>query len=89
MESRVGFEDTPATIERRLVEGYRRMSPTERIGRVASLNRAVMELARARLRKQYGDSLTERELRLRVAALHLPRETMIRVFEWDPRERGY
>jgi len=33
--------------------------------------------------------LSERELRLRLAALWLDRETMIEVFAWDPEEMGY
>jgi hypothetical protein len=83
------FEDTPAEVEQVLVEGYRRMSPAEKLGRVAALNRALIQLARARLRRQYGPDLTERELRLRVAALHLPREIMVEVFDWDPHVHGY
>lgn len=83
------FDDTPADIERRVIEGYRAMSPAGKLERVASLNRALVALARARLRRQYGGNLTERELRLRVAALHLPRQTMVEVFDWDPEERGY
>jgi len=83
------FDDTPADVERRLVEGYRAMSPAQKLQRVESLNRALVALARARLRRQYGTDLGEHELRLRVAALHLPRETMVRIFDWGPHERGY
>ncbi len=34
-------------------------------------------------------SIPERELRLRLASLWLDRETMIRVFHWDPEPEGY
>ncbi len=64
------------------------MSPAEKLGRVLDLNRAVEDLARARLRNQYGPNLPEREECLRLAALHLDRETMIRVFDWDPEVHG-
>jgi len=83
------FEDTPPHVQALVIAGYRAMSPTQKLHRVESLNRALVALARARIRRQYGADLGERELRLRVAALHLPRETMVRIFDWDPHERGY
>jgi hypothetical protein len=52
------------------------------------MNRALDQLARARLRTQYGDDLSERELRLRLAALRLDRELMVAAFGWDPRVHG-
>lgn len=89
MRSGSVFPDTPEDIERRLIEGYRRMSPADRLERVASLNRALVALAGARIRSRYGPDLSERELRLRLASLRLPRQTMIDVFGWDPLEKGY
>jgi hypothetical protein len=83
-----GASDTPPPIERLLIEGYRRMPPAEKLERVAALNRAVDQLARARIRAQYGEDLTERELRLRLAALRLDRRVMVEVFGWDPGIRG-
>lgn len=71
-----------------MIEGYRRMSPTEKLRRVLDLNRAVETLALARIRKQYGPDLSEREERLRLASLRLDRETMIEVFGWDPDVHG-
>ncbi|MCB1055139.1 MAG: hypothetical protein KDD11_06455 [Acidobacteria bacterium] len=83
------FPDTPPEIEERLIAGYRRMSPREKLKRVVELNRAVETMAAARIRAQYGPDLSERELRLRLAALRLDRQTMIDVFDWDPEEKGY
>ena len=83
------FKDTPLEVERLLIEGYRAMSPRQKMERVVALNRALEQLARARLRAQYGDALPEREIRLRLAALRLDREVMIKVFGWDPHEHGY
>jgi hypothetical protein len=48
----------------------------------------VQQFALARIRKQYGE-ISEREQRLRLAALWLNREMMIRVFDWDPQKVGY
>lgn len=83
------WPDTPPDVEERMLEGFRRMTPAEKLKRVVELNRAVETMAAARIRAQYGPDLPERELRLRLAALRLPRETMIEVFDWDPEEMGY
>ena len=80
--------DTSAAAERVLIEGYRRMSPAEKLERVFSLNRALEQLQRARIRAQYGD-VPEREMRLRLGALRLGRETMVKVFGWDPDQKGW
>jgi hypothetical protein len=85
---RSSASDTPPAVERMLIEGYRRMAPREKLEHVVRLNRALDQLARARLRAQYGEGLTERELRLRLGALRLDRRVMIDVFGWDPRIRG-
>ncbi len=65
------------------------MTPAEKMERVADLSRAVQQLALARIRAQYGPNLSEREERLRLGSLWLDRETMIKVFGWDPEVEGY
>lgn len=81
-------EDTPPEVRAMMIEGYRRMSPTEKLQRVLDLNRAAESFARARIRRQYGPGLSERQENLRLASLTLDRETMIRAFDWDPEEHG-
>ena len=80
--------DTPPEIQDMLIAGYRRMTPQQKARRVDELTKAVQQLALARIRKQYGD-LSEQEQRLRLASLWLDRETMIRLFDWDPQQKGY
>lgn len=80
--------DTSPEAERFLNEAYRRMTPTEKLQRVAALNRSLLQLSAARIRQQYGD-VSDDEMRLRLAALRLGRETMIKLFDWDPDERGW
>lgn len=80
--------DTPKHIQRVLISGIRQMSPQQKLQRVSELTQAVQQLALARIRKQYG-ARSEHEQRLRLAALWLDRETMIRVFQWDPQVMGY
>ena len=81
--------DTSPDMERFLVEGFRKMSPERKLRRVAKLNESLRSLARIRIRAQRGDDLPERELRLRLASLHLDRDTMLKVFAWDPEIEGY
>jgi hypothetical protein len=80
--------DTHPAIEAFLVEGYRRMSPSEKLARVASLSRAVRELALADVRRAHPQA-GSRELALRVASRCLDAETMRRAFGWDPDVEGY
>jgi hypothetical protein len=80
--------DTSPEAQRFLSEGYRRMTPTQKLQRVASLNRALVMLQRARIRVEYGD-IPEAEMHLRLGALRLGRETMVKVFGWDPDEKGW
>jgi N-glycosylase/DNA lyase len=64
------------------------MSPRQKLKRVSELNKAVQQLALARIRKHY-EGISEREQRLRLASLSIDRDTMIRVFDWDPYQEGY
>jgi hypothetical protein len=80
--------DTAPAVEQLIIEGYRRMSSVEKLGRVVALNRALDQLATARLRSRYGSQLSDQELRLRLAALRLDARLMADVFGWDPSVRG-
>jgi len=81
--------DTSPEAEAFYIEGLRRMSGEERLLRAFRMGEAVRALAAARIRAQYGPDLSERELLLRLGALWIDRETMIRVFDWDPELKGY
>jgi len=84
----VPMSDTPPKIQELLIAGYRSMTAQEKLRQVSELTKTVQQLALARIRKQYGD-ISEHEQRLRLAALWLDRDTMIRVFNWDPKKEGY
>lgn len=81
--------DTSQDAEKILIEGYRRMSPARKLERVYDLTEAINQMALLRIKRKWGDALTERELRMRLAALWLDRQTMISVFGYDPKESGY
>lgn len=80
--------DTSPEVRKILIEGYRNMTPQQKMQRVTELNKMVQQLALARIQKQYGE-LPERERRLRLASLWLDRDTMIHVFHWDTEKEGY
>ena len=84
-----GPSDTSVDAERVLIEGFRRMTPQERLARALSMSAALRELAEARIRATYGPGLSDREVKLRVASLSIPRETMVKAFGWDPDVEGY
>jgi len=84
-----GIDDTAPEVREMLDEAIRRMSPQEKLQRVADLNQSLAELALARLIRDCGPQMSERERRLRLAALRLPRQTMVEVFDWDPEIHGY
>ena len=82
------MNDMHTVIEKIVIEGYRKMTSWEKMKRVSELNKAVQQLALSRIRKQYGD-IPEHEQKLRLASLWMDRNTMIRVFDWDPKIKGY
>jgi hypothetical protein len=80
--------DTHPVVEAMIVDGYRRMSPSQKLGRVAALTRALDELVLADVRRRFPEA-SEREQALRVASRRLDAETMRRAFGWDPDREGY
>lgn len=81
-------DDTDPAVEAILIEGYRRMSPSQKLDRVRALTRAVQELALADIRRRHPNA-DEREQALRLASRWIKRDLMIRAFGWDVHEAGY
>ena len=86
--NRSGPNDTDPRIEAMLIEGYRRMSPSQKLERVRALTRAVQELALVDIRRRHPDA-DEREQALRLASRWIEPELMVRAFGWDVRKVGY
>jgi hypothetical protein len=80
--------DTRPEVARLLIEGYRRMTPIEKLTRACDLSQATRQMAASRIRRMYPGA-GDRQVRLRVASLTLGRDTMIRVFGWDPDKEGW
>lgn len=79
--------DTSEAAERFWFARLREMEPWQKARMVTELCRGAEELALAGLRMRHPGA-SERELRLRLAATRFDRETMIRVFGWDPAARS-
>ena len=80
--------DTHPVIQAFLVEGYRKMSPAEKLECVRRLTIAVQELALADVRRRHPEA-GPRELDLRLASRWIERSLMVRAFGWDVRKTGY
>lgn len=81
-------DDTHPIVEALLIEGYRKMSPAQKLERVRSLTRAVQELALTDVRRRHSNA-DAREQALRVASRWIEPDLMARAFGWDVREMGY
>lgn len=79
--------DTDRVTEERLFARYRTMSAQEKLEHIGALGRLVEETALAALRGRYPHA-TDKENRLRLLSRSVDRETMIRLFGWDPEEKG-
>ena len=87
-EYRTQSDDTAIDVERLIVEAYRRMPPWEKARRCGDMVQTLEVLALAGITDRHPEA-TERERRLRLAALRLDRDTMVRAFGWDPALQGY
>lgn len=80
--------DTHPSIDALLVQGYRRMSPAQKIARVRALTRAVQELAMTDVRRRHPNA-DAREQALRLASRWIEPNLMKLAFGWDVRAAGY
>lgn len=80
--------DSSPAIEQFVIDGYRRMTPSDKLARVVALNSALEQLASAGIRARHGPDMSDRERRLRLAALRLDAPIMRDVFGWDPDVHG-
>jgi hypothetical protein len=79
------YSDTSPEAMRVWLELRRRMPNGEKLAGVFELIDFARQMAATGVRMRYPQA-DEREVFLRVAALHLTREEMIRVYGWDPEE---
>lgn len=82
MPYRTQSADVTPAIEAIVVDGWRRMSPAEKVRQVRELTRTTRRFALAGLRDRYPDA-SDAELSRRLAAFWLDRDMMVRVFGSD------
>lgn len=80
--------DTHPSIEERQLEGYRRMTPAQKLAIVSRLTIATHELALIDIRRRHP-AASPREHRLRLVSRWIDAAMMGRVFGWDPDVTGY
>ncbi len=79
--------DTSRTLEATLFERYRQMSIQEKLDHIGALGRLAEELAVAGLRAKYPYA-SRHENRMRLVSRWIDRDTMIRLYGWDPDMQG-
>ena len=80
--------DTHPAVEAFLIDGYRKMTPSQKLERVRALTRAVQELALLDIRRRHPEA-DQREVALRLASRWLDAKTMTTAFDWNQQDRGY
>jgi hypothetical protein len=80
--------DTDPATERLLTELAQNTPIWKKFKQVGALNRMTRAFAMAGIRQRYPEA-TEEEVRRRLAAVLFDRETVIKVFGWDPEIEGY
>ncbi len=80
-------DDTHPAILSRMIEGYRRMTPAQKLARCGDMSTAVRQLAAARIRAEHPEA-SERDVLLRVAALLYPSDLLSRAVGSEVRGGG-
>jgi len=84
---RTGANDTSPQVAAMLMAANRALTSQEKVRQVLECNEVSEAMALAGLRARHPGA-SERELRLRLAALRLGRPLMIAAFGWDPARSG-
>lgn len=71
-----------------LIELARATPVEKKFAQVAAATETCRALARAGIRRRYPDA-SEEEVRGRLAAVVLDRDTVLQVYGWDPDLEGY
>jgi hypothetical protein len=81
-------DDTHPSIDALLMEGFRKMTPSEKLKIVSQLTQTVQELVMADVRRRHPKA-DAHELALRAASRWLGPDLMLRAFDWDVAKMGY
>jgi hypothetical protein len=81
------FRDTDPRAMEVWLDLQRNMPRGEKLAAVLSASQFVLQMYEMGVRRLHPDA-DDREVLLRVAARHLPRQSMIDAYGWDPEEHG-
>ncbi len=81
------LNDTDPKVAEVLLALHRRMSPSDKVQAVFALTDMLLRFSEAGVRQVYP-AASDREVFLRAAARRLGRETVTRVYGWDPGPNG-
>ncbi len=81
------FTDTDPRAMEVWLDLLRRMPAGEKLGATLNASQFLLQLYEMGVRRLHPDA-NDREVLLRVAARHLPRELVIRAYGWDPEADG-
>jgi len=81
------FTDTHPRALQVWLDLLRHQAPGERLATTLGLADLALKMAEAGVREAHPQA-PDREVFLRVASRHLPRELMIRAYVWDPEING-
>ncbi len=81
------FTDTDPRAMEVWLDLLRRKTPGERLSAALGLTDLALKMTETGVRALYPNA-SERDVFLRVAARHLPRELMLRAYGWDPEPNG-
>ena len=77
------FADTDPRAMEVWLDLLRRMPPGEKLSATLNASQFLLQLYEMGVRRLHLDA-NDREVLLRVAARHLPRDLVIRAYGWDP-----
>jgi hypothetical protein len=88
MKKRSAVLDSDAETDRLMSELARTTPVWKKFRQVGALNQMCRAFAMAGIRQRYPEA-SETEVRRRLAAVLFDRETVVKVFGWDPDLEGY
>ncbi|MBC8183004.1 hypothetical protein H8E88_18020 [candidate division KSB1 bacterium] len=79
--------DNHQNTEKFLIENYRKKTFSEKMRMIKEITIACQKMALSGIKQRHPDA-DNKELRLRLGALWLTKETMLNVYHWDVEEKG-
>jgi hypothetical protein len=77
------YTDTDPRVMQKWIEIQREMPVGKKLAAVLGASQFLLQMYEMGVREMYPNA-SDREILLRVAARHLPRQLMIQAYGWDP-----